>query len=308
MFDEIQRILMLVGQDRHQLAETETRKLIAAYPDEGDGYTMLAFCLAVSEKDNIQATELAEKGISMDPESDFAHYVHSLCLHNRNRHSEALKAIDQAIDLDPYDETYFSHKGLIFVSMGKWKEALEAAETGLEIDPEDEECFNLRSISLERLGRGGDAIESAKQNLQNSPNSSYSHSSLGWTQLNNSRYQEAQESFREALRLDPNNEMARDGMISALQGNSVLYRMIHRYEVLMSRLGTKYQLAIVIGMWLVVKFSTQLARGFGEWSVFVVPLVVTVCRSRCLRVGRRASADARRGNLTQSHVHDSQRN
>ena len=269
MDHELSRAQLLLSQSRYEMAERELRRVLAEQPDSAGAHAMLAACIASTETRLDEATREAETAIHLEPDDPYGHFVLSFALAARNRFDESLTAIAEAIRLDPYDADYFGQQARVQLSKGNWQAALDSAEQGLAIDAEDTHCNNIRSIALERLGRSHDAIESASRNLQNDPEDSYSHSAFGWVLLNAGRYDEAQTAFRESLRLDANNDVARDGMIQAINSRSIVFRMVRKFHVVLSRLSAKYQFAIIFGLWLMI----QGLREFGRIVPAIVPLI-----------------------------------
>lgn len=265
---QLEKIQFLLSQSRFELAEQEARRFIGENPDEGIGYSFLALSIQVDEQKLEEASDLAKKAVGIEPDNPSVHFVLSVIHERVKRLDESMNSIDQAIELDPYNESFFAQQSHLWMRKERWKEALDSADKGLEVSPEDEDCLNLRTMALERLGRSDEAIATAGENLKNSPNNSHAHAAMGWTLVNQGKYLRAQESCRESLRLNPNNELAREGMITSLQSSSFIYRWMHQYVVFMTRIGSKYQFAIVIGAWILIQLIAQ----FGE----AIPILSTL--------------------------------
>lgn len=272
MSEQLARAQLLMAQQRYDLAEKELRRLIGEQPDEAMAYSCLAICIAEDEKRYDQATQAAEQAVRLEPDESYCYYALSLVLFQRNMYKEALQHIINAIQIDPEDADYYGHQASVYFEMRRWQDALDASEVGLQMDPEHTLCNNLRSIALERLGRGEDAVESARRSIKHNPDDSYSHAALGWALLERERYLEAQESFREALRLQPNNEMARAGMIDAINSHNWLFRMMQRWHLSMSRLAHQYQFGIIFGAWLLVTLLGRFASDV-PWLAPLVPFI-----------------------------------
>lgn len=270
----IQRAQLLLQQQRFDLAEQELRGLLSEDSQQAELHSLLALCLVNDPSRLKEATDEAELAVGLAPDIPFVHYVLGRVFLVRNRTDEARQAAEEAIRLDPYDAEHFGLLSQIELVAGQWQKSLNAAEQGLTIDAEDDLCNNLRSISLERLGRSSEALDSARKTLSRSPDNAMSHVSFGWAALSAGDYRQAQESFREALRLDPMNEAARDGMINALNSRSFVFRAIYRFFVGISRLGAKYQFAIIFGAWIVMQLLGKLGRDYPAMSPFVLPLTI----------------------------------
>lgn len=273
MSEQLARAQLLMAQQRYDLAEKELRRLIGEQPDDAMAYACLAICIAQDATRYEQATQAAEQAVQLEPEESYCYYALSLVLSQRNMHKEALERIINAIQIDPEDADYYGHQSSIYFEMRRWEDALGAAEVGLEMDPEHGLCNNLRTIAFERLGRGEDAVESARRSIKHNPDDSYAHAALGWALLERERYKEAQESFREALRLQPHNEMARSGMIDAINSHNWLFRMMQRWHLSMSRLAHQYQFGIIFGAWILVTLLGRFASDV-PWLAPVVPFIL----------------------------------
>lgn len=273
MAEQLARVQMLMAQQRFELAERELRRIIGEHPDLAVAYACLAVCIAQDEQRYVEATQAAEQAVQLEPADPYCFYALSLVLFERNHFKESLQQINEAIRLDPYDAAYFGHRANINFQLRRWQDALDSAEAGLSIDPENGLCNNLRSIALERLGRGQDAVESARSSIKHNPDDSYAHAALGWALLEKGEHKQAQESFREALRLQPHNEMARQGMITAINSRSFLFRLVQRWHTGLSRLGHQYQFAIIIGAWVLVNAMGRLG-GDVPWLAPLIPIVL----------------------------------
>lgn len=273
-FQLFDRALLLFNQNRPDQAENALRQLLAVEPDFGPAHSLLSLCIARDRDQLRAATEEAERGISCSPYDGYAHYVHATILDLRNRKDEAWSAMKRAIELEPEEAMYYGKIAELLAGMGKWKECLVEAEIGLQYDAEDESCRMIRSLALERLGRVEDSLEEAERAVQNDPDNSYAHSSLGWALIQNRQYKSSQLAFREALRLNPNNELARQGMIQALNSNNLLYRLVHRFISWMSRLESHIQWAVIIGLVVVMNVLSQIARQNPEFRPYITPLTM----------------------------------
>lgn len=270
----IERAELLLMQHRQDLAERELRGVLTDDPDCSRAHSLLALCILKEQSRWLEATDEAQMAIGIDPDEPFAHYVLGHVYLTRNRVSEAKPAAEEAIRLDPYDADYFGLLAAVEMQGERWSASLDAATQGLEIDPENVQCNNLRSIALERLGRGNEARQAAENTLRRSPENATSHAAMGWTALTNGDHQRAQIAFREALRLDPHNELARQGLVNALNSRSFVFRTIYRFYVWLSRFSAQYQFAIVLGAWLLAQGLKQVQRALPELSILITPALL----------------------------------
>lgn len=274
MNDPYQRVQMLAGTGRHDMAERDLRAMLADEPRDATAHSLLALVMLSDESRWADATDEAKMAVGIEPDAPLSHYALSVCLVTRHHYAEAEDAAREALRLDPYDVDAYSVLAKSHLGRENYQAALDAAEQGLSIDPEDSDCGNLRSILLERLGRGDEAIESAKRNLARDPDSAYAHSALGWTQLNNGRHQEAQVAFREALRLNPHDEMARQGLIQAMNNRSFVFRIVHKFYVAMSRLNSKAAFGLIFGAWILMQVLSRLAANIPALGPLILPILI----------------------------------
>jgi len=277
MNPHVQRGLLLYQQSRHDMAENELRQALASEPHDSYAHALLALCLTQREQFQ-DATAEARQAIALEPDSSFAHYAHAHVLSDRNRFNEALAAIEEAIRLDSVNADYFALLASIHFQEYRWQKALEAAEQGLQFDPEHVGCTNLRAMAMVKLGRRAEAGATIDAALAKNPESAITHANQGWTFLEKGDPKKAAEHFREALRLDPENEWARQGMVEALKARNIIYAMMLKYFLWMSRFSRRGQWAIIIGAYVGNRILGVMAATNPALAPWVLPLrVLYVC-------------------------------
>lgn len=269
MNPNLERALLLYQQSRHELAENELRQALAADPHDAFAHALLGLCLNAREKFDDATTE-ARQAIHLAPDFPFAHYAHAHVLYDRNRHPEALVAIQEAIRLDSTDADYFALLASIHLDEKRWPEALNATEQGLQFDPEHIGCTNLRAMAMVKLGRRAEAGATIDAALAKNPDNATTHANQGWTLLEKGEPKKALEHFREALRLDPENEWARHGIVEALKARNILYAVMLKYFLWMSKLGSQTQWAII----LVGYFGNRALGGLAQSNPNLAPWVL----------------------------------
>jgi tetratricopeptide (TPR) repeat protein len=271
MNPNLERALLLFQQSRHELAEAELRQALAAEPDDAYAHALLALCL-IERKRFDEATAEARQAIHLGPDFSFVHYAHARVSYARNDYEAALAAIQEAIRLDSADADHFSLLASIHFDEKRWTEALGAAEQGLELDPEHVGCTNLRAMALVKLGRKAEAGRTIDAALARNPENAVTHANQGWTLLHQGDPKKALEHFREALRLDPTNEWARNGIVEALKARNLLYAVMLKYFLWMSRLSTRVQWGIILGGYFGNRILGTMARSNPELAPWVLPL------------------------------------
>jgi tetratricopeptide (TPR) repeat protein len=242
----LQRGILLFQQSRPEMAEAEFRQALASEPDDAYAHALLALCLLKGARYQ-DATAEAQTAVHLQPDFPFAHYALAHVFYSRNCYPEALSAAGEAIRLAPEDPDYLSLLASIHMREQRWGDALRAADQGLQFDPEHIRCTNLRATALVKLGRRAEAGRTMDAALAKNPEDAPTHANQGWTFLEKGEPKKALEHFREALRLDPENQWARQGIVEALKARNILYAVMLKYFLWMSRFSRRGQWAIVLG-------------------------------------------------------------
>ncbi|MEJ0089755.1 MAG: tetratricopeptide repeat protein [Limisphaerales bacterium] len=271
MNQNLERALLLYQQKRHDLAENELRQALAADPHDAYGHALLGLCLAKRESFQ-DAAEETRQAIHLAPDFPFAHYAHASVMDARNRFPEALAAINEAIRLDPENADQYALLASIHFQESRWRDALNAAEQGLQFDPEHVGCTNVRAMAMVKLGRKAEAGRTIDAALARNPDNAFTHANQGWTLLHQGEAKKAAEHFREALRLDPQNEWARQGIIEALKARNIIYALMLKYFLWMSKFSTRGQWLILIGGYFGNQMLGSLSRSNPELAPWVLPL------------------------------------
>jgi tetratricopeptide (TPR) repeat protein len=195
-------------------------------------------------------------------------------LYDRDRLDEAARAVNEAIRLDNEKAAYFALLAAIRIDQRKWQEGLAAAESGLAIDPGHGGCANLRGMALIQLGRRAEAGAAVEGVLEQDPNDALAHSTRGWTLLEGGDRARALEHFKEALRIEPELEPARAGIVEALKAKNIVYAVLLRYFLWMSRLGTGAQWGLIIGGVIAVRVLRRFARDEPAMAPWIWPILI----------------------------------
>jgi tetratricopeptide (TPR) repeat protein len=270
MSPNLQRALLLYQQSRFELAEPELRQALASDPDDAYAHALLALCLAHREQFD-DATQESQQAIHLAPDLAFAHYALAHVLQDRRRYDEAVAAINEALRLEPEDADYCALLSQIRLEQRNWPAALDAAERGLQFDPGHVGCTNQRAIALVKLGRKAEAGATIDAALARNPDNAVTHANQGWACLEQNDPKRALEHFREALRLDPTNEWARAGIVEALKAQNIIYGLMLRYFLWMSKLSTGAQWGIIIGGYLLNRVLTGTARANPDLAPWLLP-------------------------------------
>ncbi|MBE7463190.1 MAG: tetratricopeptide repeat protein [Planctomycetes bacterium] len=272
MSAHFERAHLLLQQHRPEMAEAELRLALAEDPDAPEAHALLALCLSELER-HTEATEEAQRAVSLAPDDSFSHYVHAAVLSGRDDYAAAGAAIAEAIRLLPEEPDYWGLLGGVRLSQKRWQDALDAAESGLRHDAEHEKCLNVRAIALVKLGRQAEAGRVLDVALRQNPDNTLTHANQGWALLEAGEPQKAMEHFREALRLEPNNEWARQGIVEALKARHFIYRWMLKYFLFMGKLSDKAAWAVIIGLYLGNRVIASLSKSHPAWAPYLQPIL-----------------------------------
>ncbi len=273
MNPQLQRALLLVEQNRFEMAEQELRGALAEEPEDAMTHAVLGLCLAEREKYK-EATDEVKRAIHESPDMAFAHYALAKVLYKRDRPDEARAAIEEAIRLEPGDADYHSLLSAIHFDRREWPAALEAAEHGLQLEAEHMGCVNLRAMALVKLGRKEEAGVTIGGALERDPENAVTHANQGWALLNQGDHVKALEHFREALRIDPQQEWARQGIVEALKARHFIYGIMLRYFLWMSRLSSQAQWGVVLGGYFGYRMLRAAAASNPGLAPYIWPVLI----------------------------------
>ena len=268
-----QRGVLLYQQNRYELAEAEFKQALAAEPHHSLTHAFLALCLA-ERKQFKEATDEAKLAVHYEPDSDFAHYALGKVFYDRDHFPEALHHINEAVRLDSSNPQNFALLAAIQFDQRRWKESLDAAERGLQLDAEHVGCTNLRAMALVKLGRKHEAGTTIDAALARNPDNSVTHANQGWTLLESGDHKKALEHFREALRLDPESEWARQGIIESLKAKHLIYSLMLRYFLWMSKLSQKAQWGIILGAYFGNRILSGVSKSNPELAPWILPIKI----------------------------------
>ncbi len=264
-----QRAIVHYEQGRIDEAENEFRVLLTEDPENGLYHAYLALIFNHKER-YAEAYEEIGIAIGYNPDIAFCFYIRALIEFSMDKVKESEQTILQAIYMEPEDEDFYALLSSILQRLKRWDEALVAANKGLEIDPDSISCNNLRSSSLVNMGRKEEAGISLNATLMKDPENASTHANKGWALLHEGKIKEALHHFRESLRIDPGNEYARLGIIEGLKARNILYRPLLTYFLWMSRLSSKAQWGVIIGLYV----GMRVLRIAGNLSPEVRPLAM----------------------------------
>lgn len=249
-------------QSRYAEAEKEFRAAMGEDPDDSLTRAMLSLCLASQKERHKEKEALSEAkaAIHLAPDFGFTHYALGVAYTRLHKNRKALQAFEEAVRLDPESPDYLAALSEVCFLENRYPEALEYAEQGLQQDAEHIVCNNLRASTLLKLGRRTEADANLQSILSREPENTDTHANLGYAALETGDYKRSFEHFREALRLDPQNDHAREGIITAMKARNPLYRPLLRYFLWMDRFSKGGSILIIIGLVVFVYFIEEIAN------------------------------------------------
>jgi tetratricopeptide (TPR) repeat protein len=268
---QLAQVQVLLDARRYQDAEAKLREILTRTPTHARAHALLSHALYLQDH-NLGALQEAQTAVGLAPTDPTGHYVQSLALLQLGRTSQALTAIEEALRLNPEFAPYYATLSQIYVRKKDWKKALAAAEEGLRVDAEHVHCINLRALALVNMGQEDEADQTIEAALARDPENATTHANLGWALLHRGDHQQALTHFREALRLNPMSDWARQGIVEALKARNVVYRLMLRYFLWMSRLTTAEQWGAVAAVSGARRALHVIARQAPILYVIVLPL------------------------------------
>jgi tetratricopeptide (TPR) repeat protein len=269
----IERGSLLFQTGRHELAEQEFRAALVQEPNNALAHAMVALCL-VEQKKYAEATTEAQQAIGLRPDWDVGYSALAAIFSARERLKDAALMAQRAIELDPFDPQHHALLAGIRIKQRQWPAALVEADVGLAIDPQHASCVNYRGIALVNLGRREEASQTIGGALQRNPHNATTHANQGWALLHSGDHKAALEHFREALRINPESQWARAGIVEALKARNIIYRVMLRYFLFMSRMSRQVQWGIVVGGYLAYQLLHQVSQSHPQLSPWVTPILI----------------------------------
>lgn len=264
---------MLLARKRYAEAEEMLRQALAEDPQDAYALSLLAITLSEQRRFG-DAVQSAQRAIGLAPDDPFCHYAMASVLEDLEKYDDALKAIETAIRLEPNRPSYYARLSSIYLSKRDWKKALQAAEAGRALEPENIACANLQAIALTKLGRKDEAARAIGDALSEDPENAVTHANQGWAMLYANNHEVALLHFQEALRINPALEWARQGIVEALKARNLLYRLLLRYFLWMSRLGRQAQWLVIIGFLFLPRILRSSAASLPALQPLVTPIML----------------------------------
>jgi tetratricopeptide (TPR) repeat protein len=257
----IQRGLHLRRVRRFAEAEAAFKEALSTDPENDFALHHLATCQWQQEGREKDALRTIREAVRVAPNDSDHHALAALIRGNVESAKDALPSADEAIRLDPSSAFAFYARSQLLLALRRLPEAEVAARSALEREPGHSGAATVLSHTLRLQGRTGENAAQIAAMLERDPEDDEHHAAAGWNALQAGKYTEAQTHFREALRLNPESEFARDGLIEAFRARSTVYRIYLRWALWMQGKGDAFQWSVIIGFYLLAKFSRVIFSG-----------------------------------------------
>lgn len=269
----LHKVSILIQQRKYAEADRILKDLLAQEPNDIRYLSLLAEVNLQQDNYDV-ARKVIDNAIGLSPDSPHLFYIKTRIAIQQNKYDEAESLIHHATKLDPGDADYYALHAHIKLLRKKYEEALASANEALALDSEHVLALNTRSTALLKLNRAEESFGTIEGALREDPNNAYTHANYGWGLLEKGNHKKAMEHFREALKNDPNLDYAQAGMMQALKATNPVYRLFLRYAFWMGNLTAKYQWAVIIGFYIMMRILRAAASSNPSLEPYLFPLIV----------------------------------
>ncbi|MFQ3574945.1 MAG: hypothetical protein SNJ77_00760, partial [Cytophagales bacterium] len=178
-----------------------------------------------------------------------------------------------AISISPNQAEFYTLLSKIYYLRKNFEQSLMFSEKALELDSQNLDALNTMSLALIKLKRSKESFKTIEGALSEDPNNPYTHASYGWNLLETGDHKKALLHFQESLKIDPTLEVSKEGMKEAIKAGNFLYRIFLKYQFWMSKLTSKYQWGVIIGIWMLSKILNEVSERNQSLSPFINPII-----------------------------------
>jgi tetratricopeptide (TPR) repeat protein len=197
---EIDRLVVLIEQERPGDAEREARALLRTYPDTGILWKILSVALLRQGKEALP--ELRRTTVLM-PEDVEAHRNLGATLCARGQWEEALASLRRALAIAPDDAEALNSAANALRALGRAQESIALYQRALGINSRFAEAQNNLGNAYLELGQCAEATACYRLALELQPQSAHLHCNLGNALRQLGQFDEAVEASRHAIALEP---------------------------------------------------------------------------------------------------------
>lgn len=276
---QIMRGLQLKQLGRYADAADAFKEALAQEPNDAFALHQLAGCEFRLPELRKEALQTIDRAISVEPNDPQHHVLRAFILCALDRPKDALDSTRMALAFDPNDSLTHTAEAQAHLQMENWPLAERSARQALALDADNSGAANQLAQALRLQNKLAENAEHLAGMLARDPEDAFTHANAGWAALQRGKHPEAEAHFREALRLDPDFEYAREGLLTSFRARSPLYRGYLKYSFAMARLNRKARWAVIVGLYLGVRFAERLPGGWVLVAIyFLFVLWVWVAR------------------------------
>ena len=264
---------LLHEQGRYPEAEDFLKQALTEDPHNPHALLLLAWCQFYQDNREKEALATVEMALGLEPGVSDLHGLRAMVLSKLKRHKDAHEAAERSIALDPDDPFGYAVKAQAFAGEQKWAPMEEAAREALAQDGDHDFGQNLLTQSLLLQGKTEENAFNVDRQLARDPDDPMPHFNAGYAALRRGDYKKAEEHFRESLRLNPSFESAREGMLESFRARSIVYRGYLKWSFWMAQFSQKYQIGIMIGLYIVYRVVVKALQQVSPLLAFLVIVV-----------------------------------
>ncbi len=256
--DRAQRMLRVSPRSAIDLI----RSVLSEDPESADAHALMSFALRRTKR--IYAAEHeAREAIRLEPNRSRGYHALGLALIAQRRARQAEEALRQAVTLSPEWADHQVALAQVALLRGDRQKALGLLRRAVELDPEDAENLAALGSLLVDLGQLDEAERIAADAHALEPDTNEVLVLKGHLALRRGRVEEATELALWAIRENPTGTGPLHLLASIKARQSLFLGLWWRYVVFMVARGEVGQIVTLLGAYLTVQVSAQLADDFG---------------------------------------------
>lgn len=297
---EINKLVQLFNQEKHQLLVREARSFLQRYPAHPFGPKALsASLIQLGNIDEAVAYLLtATRRFTQDAEL-FSNLAAALI--KQGRPDLAIDAANQAIKLDPRNSGALSNRGLAHKLLGAWSATLESYRSAIELNPNDADNLNNAGIALLEMELPQEALPCFEAALALNPAHQGAHNGLAVAQEQLHFLDQAKAQLTSYLQAQPFDAEARTRLINILKTELLFDEEAHHRQILLQQLRDNTSQGKPLPFWILGFQGSTLADHQKAAENFIAhqlsvlvnlpPLVnqapesISCCEHRPLRIG-----------------------
>ena len=210
--DTIARARTLIDLGRHEQARAELAKALADDPASAEAWCLLAQC--EQKAGDVEAMlRAAKQALASNPDSEWAHRLHSLALHKLGCHEDAVRSAREAVRLAPNQWQQYVVLVTAMMPVPRYHaEATRAADRAVELAPLHAETHLTRGVLAGAQGNLFAAERNYREALRLDPENAAARNNLATIELRGNNLKAATAGFAAALADNPRLQVARDNI------------------------------------------------------------------------------------------------